>query len=180
MRSTGDSREVAGLFEEWRPDLILLDLHMPYLSGFDVLEQLGRLIPETDYLPILVLTADITAGTKQLALSAGAKDFLTKPFDSTEVVLRIRNLLETRSLHVALRAYNEELEERVRERTRELEEAQIEILERLALAAEYRDAGTAEHTRRVADTAASLAEALGQSAEEIELIRRAAMLHDVG
>lgn len=81
------------------PDLVLLDLHMPDLDGFAVMEALQGLTPDGGYLPVLVLTADITTEVKERALAAGAKDILTKPFDGTEVLLRVSNLLETRALH---------------------------------------------------------------------------------
>src|SRR2546428_5211794 len=98
--STTDSRQVLPLFLEFQPDLILLDLQMPYLDGHALMRQLGPRIPPHSYLPILVLTADLSASAKQLALSLSAKDFVNKPFDRTEVLLRIRNLLETRFLHL--------------------------------------------------------------------------------
>ena len=129
--STTDPRTAIPLFLEHRPDLILLDLHMPYLDGFGVLEQVSPHVPEGTYLPILVLTADISTEAKQRALTMGAKDFLAKPFDSTEVLLRIKNLLEARFLYLALQQQNESLEVKVQQRTHELEEAQVEILERL-------------------------------------------------
>jgi len=179
-RSITDSREVLPAFIDYLPDLILLDLQMPYLDGFAVMKQLQACIAPGDLLPILVLTADITADTKRRALSEGALDFLTKPFDATEVVLRIKNLLQTRSLHLQLQKQNEALDEKVRERTADLEATQVEILERLALAAEYRDDDTGQHTKRVGETAARIAEALGWTPAEVELIRRAAPLHDVG
>jgi putative two-component system response regulator len=179
-RSITDSREVLPAFIDYLPDLILLDLQMPYLDGFAVMKQLQACIAPGDLLPILVLTADITADTKRRALSEGALDFLTKPFDATEVVLRIKNLLQTRSLHLQLQKQNEALDEKVRERTADLEATQIEILERLALAAEYRDDDTGQHTKRVGETAARIAEELGWSARDVELMRRAAPLHDVG
>jgi putative two-component system response regulator len=97
-----------------------------------------------------------------------------------EVLLRIYNLLETRWLYVELHRYSITLEEKVRDRTRDLEEAQLEILQRLALAAEYRDDCTGRHTQRVGHLAALLGSTIGLSAEHVELIRRAAPLHDVG
>jgi putative two-component system response regulator len=96
------------------------------------------------------------------------------------VVLRIKNLLQTRSLHLQLQGQNQRLDQKVHERTAELEATQVEILERLALAGEYRDDDTGEHTKRVGQTCARIAEALGWSATDVELIRRAAPLHDVG
>ncbi|HKP51371.1 MAG TPA: response regulator [Chloroflexia bacterium] len=118
--STTDSREVATLFTKFQPDLILLDLMMPHLDGFQVLELLRPLIPAGSYLPILVLTADVSGESKQRALSIGARDFVTKPFDPGEVLLRIKNLLETRFLHLQLQEHNQLLEGKVRERTQEL------------------------------------------------------------
>jgi K+-sensing histidine kinase KdpD len=123
VEATTDSRRVAGLLAEFEPDIILLDLLMPHLDGFEVMDQLTRLVPPSTYLPVLVLTADITTETKRKALARGAKDFLTKPFDLEEVLLRIHNMLEIRQLHLQLRKQNEELEERVRLRTLELERA---------------------------------------------------------
>jgi putative two-component system response regulator len=180
VRSVRDSRQAVGAFREFRPDLILLDLHMPHLDGFGVLRQLAPLIPEGDYLPIIVLSADILPEAKKKALSMGAKDFLTKPFDAQEVLLRIHNLLEVRFLYVDLQKYNESLDAKVRERTRELESAQVEMLQRLARASECRDDDTGQHTQRVGDLAAALALAAGLSAEESDLIRQAAALHDIG
>jgi putative two-component system response regulator len=180
IESITDSRLTVERFLATRPDLILLDLRMPHLSGLEVLEELQPLIGVEEYLPILILTADTAPETRQTALSMGAKDFLNKPFDAVEVLLRIRNLLETRLLYLQLRDQNAVLDRKVRERTRELEEAQTEILSRLALAAEYRDDQTGEHTRRVGHIAALLARALGLSEAEVELIRSAAPLHDIG
>ncbi|MDQ3991903.1 MAG: response regulator [Actinomycetota bacterium] len=178
--STTEPRQVVRLFEEQRPDLVLLDLRMPDMDGYAVLEQLGNANANGSYVPILVLTADASAEARERALSIGAKDFLTKPFDLVEVTLRIRNLLETRFLTRELLRQNRLLEERVRERTLELEVARVEALERLALAAEFRDDETGDHAQRVGRLAAALARAVGLSDEEVETIRRAAPLHDVG
>jgi putative two-component system response regulator len=179
-RSITDSRQSLPVFLEYRPDLILLDLQMPYMDGFEVMKQLrGYTMPDA-FIPILVLTANITSEAKRRALTEGASDFLTKPFDATEVLLRIRNLLQTRWLHLQLQDQNRLLEQKVRERTLDLEQTQIEILERLALAAEYRDDDTGQHTNRVGRISAQVAEALGWPEPEVELIRQAAPLHDVG
>jgi signal transduction histidine kinase len=122
VASTTDPRQVVTLCNKLNPDLILLDLHMPHLSGTDVIEQLRGLI--NSYLPILVLTADITPEAKRQALKAGANDFLSKPFDVMEVLLRVRNLLETRYLYLQVQNHNSRLEETVHARTRALEAAQ--------------------------------------------------------
>jgi putative two-component system response regulator len=182
VRSTTDPRTVLGLVAELRPDLLLLDLKMPGLDGFEILELLrvGAAASSEPSLPVLVLTADATKETKRRALAAGATDFLTKPFDLDEVLLRIANMLDLRSLTLELRAKNASLEDRVFERTRELEESHIETFERLALAAEYRDDDTGQHTRRVGRMAALLGQELGVGPDVVQLLERAAGLHDVG
>lgn len=129
LKQTTDSRIVISLFKESEPDLILLDLMMPYLDGFQILEQLKELVPAGTYLPILVLTADVTPDAKQIALAGGASDFLSKPFDLIEVDLRIKNLLKTRFLHQQLENQNLILEEKVKERTKELEETNKKLIE---------------------------------------------------
>ncbi len=179
-RSVADSRHALPVFQEFGPDLILLDLLMPHFDGYAVMKQLSARVDDGDYLPILVLTADITRRAREKALSLGARDFLTKPIDVTEVLLRIRNLLETRMIYQQLRRQNRMLENRVEERTRELEEVQYEILERLAVAAEYRDDQTGEHTRRVGTMSEKIALALGLPAERAWSIGLAAVLHDIG
>src|SRR5256884_3768541 len=120
LRSTTDARQALPLYTESRPERVLLDLAMPHGDGFQIPERIKPLVPPKAYLPVLVLTADITMETKRRALESGAKDFLTKPFDQVEVLLRIRNLLETRLLHQELARHNESLEEIVRERTQQL------------------------------------------------------------
>lgn len=177
--SVSDPRRALQVFRAYSPDLILLDFHMPYMNALDVMHVLAEDISGR-FLPILVLTADPSAEAKARALSMGAKDFVLKPFDPVEVKLRIKNLLETRALYLELSAHNDELEQRVSERTMELQVAKIEILERLALTAELRDDETGEHTQRVGRMSALLAEALGLSEDNIELMRRASPLHDIG
>ena len=180
LRSTTDSRVVLSIFREFQPDILLLDLHMPGLTGFQIMQQLRCIVGGDAYFPILVLTADISTAIKQQALACGAKDFLAKPFDVTEVLLRISNLLETRFLHQQLKDQNQSLEVKVQERTRDLEAARIEVLQRLSLAAEFRDDDTGQHTQRVGRVSALLAQALKLPDELVHLIRLAAPLHDVG
>src|SRR5690349_4560320 len=179
LESTNDSRQAASLYVQHRPDLILLDLHMPHLDGLGVMAQLNE-IAEATYLPILILSADITPEARRDALSRGAKDFVNKPFQQDELLLRIKTLLETRLLYLQIQSQNQLLEAKVRERTRALEEAQIEIIERLAVAAEFRDDNTGQHTQRVGQMSALLARQLGLPDSQVTLIRRAAELHDVG
>lgn len=129
LRSTTDSRLVLGLVSDVQPDLIILDLTMPHFDGFEIMQQLEELIPHDTFLPILMLTADITAATKRKALASGATDFLHKPFDASEIFMRIRNLLQTRFLHLAGQNQNQLLEEKVTERTHELSAALAELKE---------------------------------------------------
>ncbi len=178
--STTKPSEVVDLCTQRAPDLVILDLHMPGMDGFEIL---GRLTPWTrgsTRLPVLVMTADISQEARRRALELGAKDFLTKPFDPAETILRITNLLETRLLQLDLRNHTRELEREVRERTVELEGSRLEVLERLAFAAEYRDDETRDHTERIGRASALTARELGLPEATVGLIRRAAPLHDIG
>ena len=187
VRSTTDPREVAALVQAREPDLILLDLMMPHLDGFAVIAELKRLLPAEHYLPILVLTADVNQASRRRALDEGAMDFLTKPLDATEVLQRTHNLLYTRLLHKKQRRHSELLEQKVEERTADLikanwalRSANLEILARLARAAEYRDDNTGQHTFRVGHPAHRTVLELSLPTPFAELLLHAARLHDVG
>ena len=162
-----------------RPDLVVLDVHMPGRDGYAVLRALQPLA-EREYLPVLVITGDGSAEARQEALQLGAKDFVTKPFDVIEVSLRVRNLIEMRLLFQDLRTSNHALRQSSSHRSRELESTRVEMVERLARAAEYRDDSTNRHNQRVGHLAAGVALAIGLTPEEAGLIRRAAALHDIG
>src|SRR5690606_26373102 len=127
-------------FLEIRPDLIVLDQHMPRRDGLQVLGDLRPVLP--DAFPVVMVTGDLRPELREAALASGAKDFLNKPVNPVETRLRIKNLLETRYYQKQLEEQNDRLEEAVRRRTLDLEHSQLEMLVRLARAAEYRDDDT--------------------------------------
>jgi putative two-component system response regulator len=194
VRSTNDPTAVEALYAEFRPDLIMLDLHMPVLDGFAVMRRLSEVIGEDEFVPVLVLTADATHTSRRAALQGGAKDFVTKPFDHHEVLARVANLLDTRRLHVQLRDHNDALDRKVRERTAELEHAvarlevagqelrvaQEETIHRLSIAAEFRDDETSRHIERMSRYCAILAARAGMDHDECERLRIASKMHDIG
>jgi EAL domain-containing protein (putative c-di-GMP-specific phosphodiesterase class I) len=122
-----DSREAVRGCLDLDPDLLLLDLHMPHLDGTDVLRGLREALPPDLFLPVLVLTADISTEARELALDLGAKDFLTKPFDAVEVVQRVRNLLEMRSLYQGVQAHNTALQAELEEQEEERHRHEVEL-----------------------------------------------------
>ena len=187
LRSTQYGHEVLPMIQEKEPDLILLDLRMPGMDGFEVIDRLKTGLPAQRYIPILVLTAESSPEVKRKALDKGADDFLSKPLDAVEVLLRVRNMLKTRLLYLALQDANQVLEHKVQERTKALSEANTKlskintkVLERLALAAEFRDDDTGEHTYRVGQLAALTALCMGLDSDTARLLAQAARLHDVG
>ncbi len=123
VQTVTDSRVAIETCVRFDPDLVLLDLMMPHVDGFTILEAIRTAAAET-FLPVIVLTADSNEATKLRALRAGATDFLLKPFDQLEVLLRMNNLLETRRLHLQLDMQVAAYADAVRERTSELREAQ--------------------------------------------------------
>ena len=174
-----DAGELPALLESSPPDLVITDLHMPGCDGYGVLEMLSELI-NTERLPVLVVTGDGSTDARKQALTRGAKDFVTKPYDVVEMLLRVRNLLESRVLYQDLKKQNRTLLESASGRTLEIESTRVEMIERLALAAEYRDDETNEHNRRVGALSAKLAAATGMTPDDSGLLRRAAALHDIG
>jgi PleD family two-component response regulator len=110
VRSSTDSNRALEIFNQFQPDLVLLDLYMPRPDGFTLLKQFQAATPAGDFLPVLVLTGYDTAETRNQVMAAGASDFLGKPIDCSEVMLRIRNLLQTRFLHRQARELQKQLE----------------------------------------------------------------------
>lgn len=180
IHATTDPEQGLRFFATRPVDLVVLDLAMPGMDGFQLMDRMKDLTADDDYVPFLVLTGNTQPEIRNQALASGARDFLAKPFDANEALLRIYNLLDTRRLQRALALQNETLDARVRARTRELEDAQLEVLTRLAMVAEHYDDDTAEHTRRVSMLAERLAGELGLPPAQAALLGQAALLHDVG
>jgi len=126
---TSDPRDVLDLFVSFQPDLLLLDINMPHMSGFDVMDKIKEVF-DSDYLPVLVLTAYHDRETRLHALRVGARDFVSKPFDNEEVLCRIRNLLEVTLAHRQIKNHNTLLDREVEAKTRELHETRLEIIRR--------------------------------------------------
>lgn len=177
--STTDSRQAADLYLRHQPDLVLLDLNMPHMDGFSVLEALHTL-PSRLKPNVLVLTAQSETSIRVRALQGGARDFLSKPFDRQEVVSRIRNLLENHLLQKALQQHNDHLESQVAERTQQVKQTQLEALNTLGRAAEFRDNETGMHVIRVGKITALLAKAAGLDEQTQNMLRLAAPMHDIG
>lgn len=178
--STTDATEFLKLFEEIEPDIILIDLMLANANGLDVLRKLQNSLPPGEYIPVVAVSDDAAPDMRRKALAMGARDYFVKPLDMNEMMLRLLNLLETRYLHIQLKDQNQMLEATVEARTAALRASQMEVLQRLGQAAEYRDDETGLHTQRVGELSAAIAAALGLPADQVELIRRAAPLHDVG
>ena len=175
---TTDARQVETLYLAERPDIVLLDLNMPHMNGFQVMERLREIDPEGP--PILVLTAQADMETRLRALQGGARDFVSKPFDRNEVMARIRNQLETRFLYQTVLSQKAGLEQAVQERTQEVVNTRLEIVRRLGRACEFRDNETGAHIERMSRYAQMLALRAGLSTAQAELILNASPMHDVG
>ena len=180
IHGESDSTQAFRTFNRIKPDLVILDLNMAPTSGHQLLREIRSTICENVYLPVLVLTGDQTRETKESVLGAGANDFLAKPFNGTEIVLRARNLLHTRHLYLELEKERSLPEQKVRERTKELTLAHAEMLDRLALVTEYRDDSTGAHIRRVSEHVRMLALELGFNQDEAGICGKTSLLHDLG
>lgn len=180
-----DARMVLPSLKSLQPDLILLDVSMPFMSGLDILECLPQ--SSSKGVPVLMITAYGDQAMKQRALRAGAVDLLTRPFDKTEMLLRVENTLRGRMLQLQLQQKNDILESQVRERTQELTRAlslvtksREEALWLIGLTLEFRDYETKGHTERVTQLAMALGRTLGLDAEQLAHLRWGAYLHDIG
>lgn len=174
-----DPREVLERYQEARPDLILLDINMPHLDGYQVMAQLQAL-DDPLLPPIIFLTAKDDRSHLLKALNEGARDFVGKPFDRTELLMRVRNLLDAQLANRLLNDQKSVLEEMVRVRTEALNETRLQVVQRLGRAAEYRDNETGLHILRMSQVSTLLARSLGWSEQDCELMLHASPMHDVG
>ena len=179
LNTATDPREGLAIFAREPHDLVLLDLRMPFMDGFEVLREMHALQPE-DAPPVLVLTAQPDMPTRLKVLDSGARDFIPKPFECLEVLSRIRNMLEMRLSQNRLRRQNEVLEQIVQARTCEVTDTRLEVVRRLGRAAEYRDNETGLHILRMSKMSANLARHAGLDEADCELILNASPMHDIG
>ena len=174
-----DPTRVSLMYNQQAYDLIALDIHMPVMNGFDVMAALSDSYPG-EFIPIVILTADEDNYTRDLALASGARDFIRKPFNNREVLLRFRNLLETVHLQKAQKQQKELLEEKVEERTRQLHYSQVKLIECLGRAAEFKDNETGAHVMRISKMTGVVARALGLQQKDVEMVEQASPMHDIG
>jgi putative two-component system response regulator len=167
-------------FDEVAPDLIVLDINMPVMTGYDFLSDLSQRLNVDTFLPVLMISGLPEPETRLQALQAGADHFLTKPIDLKVFTAHVRSLLETRFMSLRVNEVRGVLEELVRRRTVQLQQAHVEILDRLGRVAEYRDDATGQHTDRVGQLCGLIARELGLPHERAILIARTAPLHDLG
>ena len=177
--TSDDSRQAMDLIRSEQPDVVLLDIVMPHVTGLNILEVI-RGDRQLAHLPVLILTASADDDTKRQALEMGATDFLQKPVNPTELIARVRNSVLLKAHFDQISAYSRRLELEVQERTRELAESREEVIHVLACAAEHRDQETANHVLRVGRYVGVIARQLGMTEERCQLLEQAAILHDVG
>ncbi len=174
-----DPRTVLELYQAQRPALILLDINMPHLDGYQVMAQLQAL---GDPLapPVIILTAQHGRDFLLRGLAGGARDFITKPFDRNELLMRVGNLLDAHLAHCLVHDQKAMLEQMVCARTEELRRTRLQVVQRLGMAAEFRDEETGSHILRMSHTCALLARGAGWSEADCELMLHASPMHDIG
>jgi putative two-component system response regulator len=170
---------VMAMIAKEMPDVILLDIMMPEISGLEILRTL-RATESLSHIPTIILTAAESEQIKMEALELGATDFLNKPVNLAELVVRVRNVLLVKAHQDHLKRNTRELADQVRRRTAELAASRLELIHCLARVAEYRDNETGRHVIRVGRYAGVIARQLGLEDQYVELLEHAAPLHDMG
>ena len=178
--------EALRYFHRLKPDLIVLDVMMPEMDGFEVCRRI-RELPEGSNVPVLIVSALGDRESRVKGLEIGASDFLDKPIDKAEFITRLNNLLKVKEYQDFLQDQSIMLEKLVRERTaevfrthEELKRSYDDILYRLAVVAEYRDGDTARHISRIGRYTRVIAEELGLPSKQVEVLTRASPMHDIG
>ena len=179
VHSENDSRKASAAYRKYQPDLILLDLSMPYVDGFQVMEQVKERCAN-DAAPIIVITEKTEYGNKLKSLRLGAKSFIHKPFNPKEIMMRIKNTLEVHLLHKQTQEQNRCLSDKVQEQTKDLQRLQLELLQRLMQAVEFRDKTAGDHVSRMSWYCYELAKASGMPEAECLMLLHASKMHDVG
>ena len=174
-----DSRKALEAIVHEQPDVVLLDIMMPHVTGMDLLKVRQKTL-SLQHIPFIILSATSEHQIKRDALQHGATDFLSKPVDPSDLTLRVQNALTVKRHHDHLANYAIELERQVRARTSQIEKSREQIIHCLARAAEYRDNETGEHVIRVGKYCSVIADQLGFGPEYCYQIELAAQLHDVG
>ncbi len=177
--TTSDAREALHLLRSERPDVLLLDIRMPEVSGLDIMRVAG-LDPVLQHIPVLILTAASDPATRKQALDLGASDFLQKPIDPNELLPRVRNAIVIKKHYDMASSETARLEQQVERRTRQLEATRQQLILCLARAAEHRDNDTGNHVIRVGRYTAIIARQMGYPENRLEMLEQAAQLHDVG
>lgn len=177
--SIQDPRQFLENYKSQKPALILLDINMPHIDGFGILEQLAEL-QDAMCPPVIVLTAQFGREFLIKALEKGARDYVTKPFERVELMMRVKNHLTSHLDHLAVNERKDRLEELVEERTKEIRQTRLQVVQRLGRAAEYRDEETGNHILRMSHSAKMLAEAVGWDDYHCDLILHASPMHDIG
>jgi putative two-component system response regulator len=177
--TTMDARKALDLIRDTHPDTVLLDIKMPHINGLEILAAM-RAEENLVHIPVVVLTACTDAETKCKALELGPSDFLAKPVDPSELLLRLRNVLMVKAYHDHLASYSQLLEEQVRKRTAELAASRQQIIHCLARAGEFHDDDTGHHVIRVGLYAGVIGRALGYDEKWAKSLEQAAQLHDIG
>jgi putative two-component system response regulator len=177
--TTSDASQALGMIRKDAPDIVLLDINMPEVSGLEILRVVG-LDPSLQHIPVLVLTAATDPLIRKRALDLGASDFLTKPIDPNELLPRVRNAIILKQHFDLVSGEATRLEQQVERRTRQLEATRQQLILSLARAAEHRDNDTGNHVLRVGRYTAIIAEELGYPKARLPMLEQAAQLHDVG
>jgi len=174
-----DPTRVLDLVSHHDCDLVLLDLNMPFMDGYEVMSLLCSSL-DSQVPPIMVLTAQHDQEFRLRALSEGARDYVTKPFDRSELLARVRNLLEVQLLQRYMFNQKDALEYLVAERTREIQDARLQLIRKLGRAAEYRDNETGLHLVRMSKISMILGRATGVNNRQCDMLLDASPMHDLG